>query len=108
MRWRKDERIATTYGYRWLDEHVGQDGRLRGAWAASDGAAGRMTAQNGLHNLPVGLRRAVVAEPGFVFVRADLGQIEPRILAAVSGDRAFAAATRRRRSLCPGGGHPRR
>ena len=94
LRWRKDERIATTYGYRWLDEHVGQDGRLRGAWTASDGAAGRMTAQNGLHNLPVGLRRAVVAEPGFVFVRADLGQIEPRILAAVSGDRAFAAATR--------------
>ena len=26
--------------------------------------------------------------------RADLGQIEPRVLAAVSGDRAFAAATR--------------
>ena len=93
LRWRKDERIATTYGYRWLDEHVGPDGRLRGAWTACDGAAGRMTAQNGLHNLPGGLRRAVVAEPGFVFVRADLGQIEPRVLAAVSGDRAFAAAT---------------
>jgi DNA polymerase I len=28
-----------------------------------------------------------------VFVRADLGQIEPRVLAAVSGDRALAAAT---------------
>ena len=27
-----------------------------------------------------------------VFVRADLGQIEPRVLAAVSGDRALAAA----------------
>jgi DNA polymerase-1 len=27
-------------------------------------------------------------------VRADLGQIEPRVLAAVSGDHAFAAATR--------------
>lgn len=94
LRWRKDERIATTYGYRWLDEHVGPDGRLRGAWTASDGAAGRMTAQHGLHNLPATLRRAVVAEPGCVFVRADLGQIEPRILAAVSGDRAFAAATR--------------
>ncbi len=52
LEWRKDERIATTYGYRWLDEHVGPDGRLRGGWTACDGAAGRMTAQNGLHNLP--------------------------------------------------------
>jgi DNA polymerase-1 len=94
LEWRKDERIATTYGYRWLDEHVGPDGRLRGGWTASDGAAGRMTAQNGLHNLPAPLRTAVVAEPGRVFVRADLGQIEPRVLAVVSGDRAFAEATR--------------
>ena len=45
------------------------------------------------HNLPVPLRPAVAAEPGFVFVRADLGQIEPRVLAAVSGDAAFAEAT---------------
>jgi DNA polymerase family A len=94
LEWRKDERIATTYGYRWLDEHVGADGRLRGGWTACDGAAGRMTAQNGLHNLPAPLRPAVVAEPGQVFVRADLGQIEPRVLAVVSGDRAFAEATR--------------
>ena len=94
LEWRKEERIATTYGYRWLDKHVGPDGRLRGGWTACDGAAGRMTAQNGLHNLPAPLRPAVVAEPGQVFVRADLGQIEPRVLAVVSGDRAFAEATR--------------
>jgi DNA polymerase-1 len=94
LRWRKDERIATTYGYRWLDEHVGPDDRLRGGWTACDGAAGRMTAQNGLHNLPAPLRPAVAAEPGHVFVRADLGQVEPRVLAVVSADRAFAEATR--------------
>lgn len=93
LRWRKDERIATTYGYRWLDEHVGSDGRLRGGWTACDGAAGRMTAQHGLHNLPTALRAAVVAEAGHVFVRADLGQVEPRVLAVVSGDPALAAAS---------------
>ena len=93
LAWRKAERIATTYGYGWLDRHVGADGRLRGAWSGSDGAAGRMTAQAGLHNLPAELRPAVVAEPGHVLVRADLGQIEPRVLAAVSGDDAFAEAT---------------
>ena len=91
--WRKAERISTTYGYHWLDRHVGSDGRLRGAWGAADAAAGRMTAQAGLHNLPAGLRVAVVAEPGHVLVRADLGQIEPRVLAAVSGDAGLTAAT---------------
>lgn len=93
LAWRRAERIATTYGHRWLDEHVGVDGRLRGAWHGSDGGAGRMTAQAGLHNLPADLRIAVVAEPGRVFVRADLGQIEPRVLAIVSGDTALARAT---------------
>lgn len=92
LTWRKAERIATTYGYRWLDEHV-QGGRLRGEWSSSDGAAGRMTASVGLHNMPAELRPAVAAEPGHAFVHADLGQIEPRILAAVSGDAAFVAAT---------------
>ncbi|APH01103.1 DNA polymerase I [Janibacter indicus] len=94
LEWRKRERIATTYGWRWLREHVGADDRLRGAWAACDGAAGRMTAQAGLHNLPAELRPAVAADEGWVFVRADLGQVEPRVLAAVSRDEAFAAATR--------------
>ncbi len=91
--WRKAERVATTYGYSWLDETLGADGRLRGAWTGADGAAGRMTASGGLHNMPADMRDAVVAEPGHVFVRADLGQIEPRVLAAVSGDRTLAAAT---------------
>jgi DNA polymerase-1 len=92
LAWRKAERIATTYGYRWLDEHV-VDGRLRGEWSSSDGAAGRMTASAGLHNLPAEMRPAVAAEDGHVFVRADLGQIEPRVWAAVSGDPALVAAT---------------
>jgi len=94
LEWRKAERIATTYGYGWLDAHVGADDRLRGGWTACDGAAGRMTAQNGLHNLPTELRPAVAARPGHVLVRADLGQIEPRVLAVVSGDRALAEASR--------------
>jgi DNA polymerase-1 len=94
LEWRKAERIATTYGYSWLDQHLGADGRLRGAWTGSDGAAGRMTASAGLHNMPSALRPAVVAEQGHVFVRADLGQIEPRVLAAVSRDQALTSATR--------------
>ncbi len=93
LTWRKAERVATTYGYAWLDEHIGADGRLRGCWTGSDGAAGRMTATAGLHNMPAEMRAAVVAETGHAFVRADLGQIEPRVLAAVSGDKVLARAT---------------
>ncbi len=51
-----------------------------------------MTASAGLHNLPAELRPAVRAAPGWSFVRADLGQVEPRVLAAVSGDPALARA----------------
>ncbi|MCU1593919.1 MAG: DNA-directed polymerase, partial [Frankiales bacterium] len=92
LTWRKAERIATTYGYAWLETHVGPDDRLRGEWTAADGGAGRMTASAGLHSLPAELRSAVAADPGFVLVRADLGQVEPRVLAAVSGDRGLARA----------------
>jgi DNA polymerase I len=93
LEWRKAERIATTYGYAWLDEHLDSGGRLHGSWTGSDGAAGRMTASGGLHNMPAAMRQAVIAVPGHALVRADLGQIEPRVLAAVTGDPALAAAT---------------
>lgn len=93
LKWRKDERFATTYGYDWLDRFVGADGRLRGTWTGCDGGAGRMTASAGLHNMPAEFRPAVAAAPDYKLVRADLGQVEPRVLAAISGDRALAAAT---------------
>ena len=93
LRWRRAERIRTTFGYPWIDEHVGPDGRLRGHWTGSDGAAGRMTATAGLHNMPAEMRPAVAAASGHVLVRADLGQIEPRVLAAVSGDPDLTRAT---------------
>ena len=92
LSWRKAERMATTYGYRWIAEHVGHDDRLRGEWTAADGGAGRMTASAGLHSFPAELRAAVAAEAGHLLIRADLGQVEPRVLAAVSGDPGFAAA----------------
>lgn len=94
LAWRKAERVATTYGWAWLDRQVGPDGRLRGAWSSADAAAGRMTAQAGLHNLPATFRPVVRAERGYVLLRADLGQIEPRVLAVVSGDAALTEAAR--------------
>ncbi|HEX4655442.1 MAG TPA: DNA polymerase [Mycobacteriales bacterium] len=93
LAWRKAERISTTYGWSWLDNHVGADDRLRGAWSAAEGA-GRMAAQAGLHNMPAELRSGVRADDGWVLVRADLGQVEPRVLAVVSADQSLAEAAR--------------
>ena len=93
LAWRKAERLATTYGWSWLDNHVGADRRLRGGWSPAEGA-GRMTAGAGLHNMPAELRPGVRADEGWLLVRADLGQVEPRVLAVVSGDAALAAAAR--------------
>jgi DNA polymerase-1 len=101
LSWRKTERMITTYGWRWLARHVGEDGRLRGAWNAADGGSGRMTAAAGLHNLPAELRAAVRAEAGHVLVRADLGQVEPRMLAVVSGDDGLARAAREQDMYAP-------
>ncbi|WP_441307033.1 DNA polymerase, partial [Curtobacterium sp. Csp2] len=42
--------------------------------------------------LPRTVRSAVVADEGWTFVVADAAQLEPRVLAAMSGDRAMAAA----------------
>ncbi|MEJ5946502.1 DNA polymerase [Pseudokineococcus basanitobsidens] len=91
LAWRQRERFAVASGHRWLEEHVA-GGRLRASWSASDGGAGRMTASGGVHSLPRELRGAVRAEPGHLLVRADLGQVEPRVLAVVSGDAGLARA----------------
>lgn len=93
LAWRKVDRAATAYGWRWLDTTVSTDGRIHGAWGSADGGAGRMTATAGLHSLPAELRSAVRADDGHRLVRADLGQIEPRVLAAISGDEALLQAT---------------
>jgi DNA polymerase-1 len=92
LRWRKAERTATTYGWAGSTAPSAPTGGCAGRWRAADGASGRMTASAGLHNLPAELRPAVRAEPGHLLVRADLGQVEPRVLAAVSGDEGLARA----------------
>jgi DNA polymerase I-like protein with 3'-5' exonuclease and polymerase domains len=42
--------------------------------------------------IPRAVRSAVVADPGWVLVTADAAQLEPRVLAALSGDRRLARA----------------
>jgi DNA polymerase-1 len=85
-------RIWTAHGWAWRDAWV-SDGRFRPEYVPGGVVSGRWaTRGGGALQVPKVVRRAVVADPGWRFVVADAGQLEPRVLAAVSGDSRLARA----------------
>ncbi|MEV2238010.1 bifunctional 3'-5' exonuclease/DNA polymerase [Micromonospora sp. NPDC049891] len=85
-------RIWTAHGRAWRDAWV-REGRFRPEYVPGGVVSGRWaTRGGGALQIPKVIRRAVVADPGWRFVVADAGQLEPRVLAAVSGDARLAAA----------------
>ncbi|WP_460792999.1 bifunctional 3'-5' exonuclease/DNA polymerase [Micromonospora sonneratiae] len=85
-------RIWTAHGWAWRDAWV-RAGRFRPEYVPGGVVSGRWaTRGGGALQIPKVIRRAVVADPGWRFVVADAGQLEPRVLAAVSGDARLAAA----------------
>ncbi|MFG2050351.1 bifunctional 3'-5' exonuclease/DNA polymerase [Micromonospora sp. NPDC048935] len=85
-------RIWTAHGWSWLEQWV-RDGRFRPEYVPAGVVSGRWaTRGGGALQIPKVIRRAVVADPGWRLVVADAGQLEPRVLAAVSGDARLAAA----------------
>jgi DNA polymerase-1 len=87
-------RVWTAHGWAWLDQWV-HKGRFRAEYVPGGVVSGRWaTRGGGALQIPKVVRRAVVADPGKVLVVADAGQLEPRVLAAVSGDARLAAAAR--------------
>jgi len=87
-------RIWTAHGWAWRDQWV-HDGRFRAEYVAGGVVSGRWASRGGgALQIPRVIRKAVVADPGWTFVVADAGQLEPRVLAAVSGDRRLAEAAR--------------
>jgi DNA polymerase-1 len=87
-------RIWVAHGWSWLEQWV-RDGRFRAEYVPGGVVSGRWaTRGGGALQIPKTVRRAVIADPGWTFVVADAGQLEPRILAAVSGDQRLAGAAR--------------
>ena len=85
-------RLHSAFGWTWLDTWV-RDGRFRPEYVVGGVVSGRWASRGGgALQIPRMLRRAVVADPGCTLVVADAAQLEPRVLAALAGDRAFAAA----------------
>ncbi|GAA1316102.1 bifunctional 3'-5' exonuclease/DNA polymerase [Leucobacter albus] len=94
LAYKKLSRLLTANGWAWLDEWV-RDGRYRPVYVPGGVVTGRWASNGGgALQLPRLLRRALRADPGWVLVSADVSQLEPRVLAAMSGDRAMAAAGR--------------
>jgi DNA polymerase family A len=85
-------RLHAAHGWAWLDAWV-SGGRFRPEYVVGGVVSGRWASRGGgALQIPRVLRRAVVADPGWALVVADAAQLEPRVLAALAGDRAFAEA----------------
>ena len=92
LEYKELSRLHTANGWAWLDQWV-SGGRFRPEYVVGGVVSGRWaTRGGGALQIPRVLRRAVVADPGWVLVVADAAQLEPRVLAALAGDRAFAEA----------------
>lgn len=92
LEYKRLARLLTANGWTWLDEWV-QDGRFHPKYLVGGVVTGRWAADGGgAMQLPKGVRGAVVADEGWTFVVADAAQLEPRVLAAMAGDRAMATA----------------
>jgi len=85
-------RLYAAHGWSWLEEWV-TGGRFHPEYVVGGVVSGRWaTRGGGALQIPRVLRRAVVADPGWVLVVADAAQLEPRVLAALAGDEALAVA----------------
>jgi DNA polymerase-1 len=93
LEYKKLSRLLNANGWHWLDTNV-RGGRFHPEYVPGGVVTGRWASKGGggALQLPKQIRGAVVADPGWKLVVADASQLEPRILAALSGDRGMAEA----------------
>lgn len=94
VRYRRLAHLFQTNGWAWVDQWV-SDGRFRPSYQPAGSTTGRWSSNGGgALSFPVQVRSAAVADEGWVLVVADVAQLEPRVLAGMSSDRALARAAR--------------
>ncbi|GAA4481521.1 bifunctional 3'-5' exonuclease/DNA polymerase [Rhodococcus olei] len=92
LRYRDLAKLHSANGWAWLDTWV-RDDRFRPVYVPGGVVSGRWASRGGgALQIPKPVRASVIADPGHTFVIADAGQLEPRILAAMSGDPLMVAA----------------
>ncbi|WP_110241774.1 bifunctional 3'-5' exonuclease/DNA polymerase [Nocardioides gilvus] len=94
LRYKKLVHLFQTNGWAWSDQWV-SGGRFRPSYQPAGSTTGRWSSNGGgALSFPTQIRPAAVADEGWRFVVADVAQLEPRVLAGMSGDRALARAAR--------------
>jgi DNA polymerase-1 len=94
LEYKKLSRLLQANGWNWLDSWV-RDGRFRSYFLPGGVVTGRWASNGGgALSVPTQIRPAAVADDGWRFVVADVAQLEPRVLAGMSGDAAMAEAAR--------------
>jgi DNA polymerase-1 len=93
LEYKKLARLLSASGWQWLEANV-RHGRFHPEYVPGGVVTGRWasTGGGGALQLPKQIRGAVIADPGWKLVVADASQLEPRVLAALSGDRSMARA----------------
>ncbi|GCE06128.1 DNA polymerase [Dictyobacter aurantiacus] len=93
LQWKKLQKFSSAFGENIL-AMIGPDGRLRGDFAQIGAVSGRIICSKpNLQQMPAhehredeNIRRCFIASPGYQLLKADLSNIELRILAEVSRD----------------------
>jgi DNA polymerase-1 len=94
LEYKKLSRLLQANGWNWLDSWV-RGGRFRSYFLPGGVVTGRWASNGGgALSVPTQVRSAAVADDGWRFVVADVAQLEPRVLAGMSGDTAMAEAAR--------------
>lgn len=94
LRYKQLAHLFQTNGWAWADQWV-SGGRFRPSYQPAGSITGRWSSNGGgALSFPVQVRPAAVADEGWMFVVADVAQLEPRVLAGMSGDHALAKAAR--------------
>ena len=94
LRYKQLAHLFSTNGWAWIDQWV-SGGRFRPSYQPAGSTTGRWSSNGGgALSFPQQVRPAAVADDGWMFVVADVAQLEPRVLAGMSGDRALARSAR--------------
>ena len=94
LRYKQLAHLFQTNGWAWIDQWV-SEGRFRPSYLPAGSTTGRWSSNGGgALSFPVQVRPAAVADEGWTFVVADVAQLEPRVLAGMSGDAALARSAR--------------
>jgi len=96
LEYKRLARLLVANGWTWLDEWV-RGGRFRPVYVPGGVVTGRWASSGGgALQIPRALRPAIRPDPGWVVIDADVAQLEPRVLAAMSRDLGLADAARGR------------